>query len=83
MTTLRSGFLSLPLFGSAHAARWGHSHGFRLTLERTTGEATAWLGRWEVHASGMHRAGVFAALPLLTAGAMMVALAVLPKVSRA
>lgn len=83
MTTLRSGYLSLPLIGSAHAARWGHSHGFRLSLDRATGEATAWLGRWEINANGMSRAGVVAALPLLTVGAMLVALAVLPKASRA
>jgi len=83
MTTLRSGFLSLPLIGSAHAARWDHSHGFRVSLDHASGEATAWLGRWEVHASGMSRVGVVAALPLLTSGSMLVALAAFPKVSRA
>ncbi|KRE04663.1 hypothetical protein ASE61_06980 [Bosea sp. Root670] len=83
MTTLRTGFLSLPLIGSAHAARWGHSHGFRLSLDRATGEATAWLGRWEINASGMSRVGIVAALPLLTMGAMLAALAGVLKVSRA
>lgn len=80
---MRSGFLSLPLVGSAHAVRWGHSHGFHMSLDRANGEATAWLGRWEINASGMRGAVVVAALPLLTIGAMLAALAGLPKVSRA
>jgi hypothetical protein len=79
----RSGFLSLPLIGSAHAAQWGHSHGIRLSLDRAHGEATAWLGRWEIHLSGMRQMCIVAALPLLTAGAMLAAIAVPPKVSRA
>ncbi|KRE03564.1 hypothetical protein ASE63_25995 [Bosea sp. Root381] len=83
MQILCSGFLSLPLIGSAHAARWGHSHAFRVSLDRASGEATAWLGRWEVHASGMRPAGIVAALPLLTAGAMLAAIAALPKAARA
>lgn len=80
---LRSGFFALPLIGSAHAARFDYNHGFGLEMDRAAGDASVWLGRWEIHVTGRRGVGIAMALPVLMAGAMLVALASLPKVSRA
>lgn len=80
---LRHGFLSLPFIGSAHAACFNHDFGFGWEVDRQRADASVWLGRWEVNASGSTRIRLLLVLPLLTAGAMLAAFIPSLKVSRA
>jgi hypothetical protein len=80
MTISRTGWFSLPFVGSAHASRWVHSHGFG--CERTANDATVWIGRWQIDISAGSRVSVAAALPVLAAGAVLMALASIPRSAR-
>jgi len=71
----RSGSLTLPFVGSAHAMRWPADHGRGVTIDREAGSATLWLGRWEVHVD-VARSGLVAgaAVAVLAGGAVLAAL---------
>lgn len=71
----RSGSLTLPFVGSAHAMRWPADHGRSATIDREAGSATLWLGRWEVHVD-VTRPGLMAetAVAVLAGGAVLAAL---------
>lgn len=73
--SFRSGSLTLPFVGSAHAMRWPEDHGRGGTIDREAGSATLWLGRWEVHVD-VTRPGPMtgAAVAVLAGGAMLAAL---------
>jgi len=72
--TDRSGFIAFPMIGCAHATRWPADHGRGVSLDRATGSATLWLGRWEVHVDSVRPgAMIVAALALLAPGAMLAA----------
>jgi hypothetical protein len=79
LQVLRHGFLSLPLIGSAHAARLNNNHGFGWEVDRERADATVWLGRWEANVSGYSIARLMAALPVLCAGAILAALIAPPR----
>lgn len=74
-TSGRSAYLTLPFVGSAHALRWPATHGWDVNIDRETGSATLWLGRWEVHAD-VTRPGLIMgpAVATLASGAMLAAL---------
>lgn len=71
----RSGSLTLPFIGSAHAMRWPADHGRGVSIDREAGSATLWLGRWEVHVD-VARPGLMAgaAVAVLAGRAMLAAL---------
>lgn len=71
----RSGSLTLPFLGSAHAMRWPADHGRDVAIDREAGNATLRLGRWEVHVD-VARSGPMsrAAVAMLAGGAMLAAL---------
>jgi hypothetical protein len=71
----RSGSLTLPFVGSAHAMRWPADHGRGVAIDRETGSATLWLGRWDVHVD-VARPGLVAevGVAVLAGGAVLAAL---------
>ncbi|MFC5506012.1 hypothetical protein [Bosea massiliensis] len=70
----RSGSLTLPFVGSAHAVRWPADHGRGVTIDRESGSATIWLGRWQVHVDFRPGSMSGAAVAVLVGGAMLAAL---------
>lgn len=58
-----------------HATRWPADHGRGGTIDREAGNATLWLGRWEVHVD-VARPGLMtgAAVAVLASGAVLAAL---------
>lgn len=73
--SFRSGSLTLPFVGSAHAMRWPEGHGRGINIDREAGSAALWLGRWEVHVD-VARPGLLAgpAVAVLAGGAVLAAL---------
>lgn len=71
----RSGSLTLPFVGSAHAMHWLADRGRGVSIDRDPGSATLWLGRWEVHVD-VARPGLMtgAAVAVLASGAVLAAL---------
>lgn len=63
----RFGTATLPFAGSVTACRWTTNHGLGAERDRSTGEVTVWVGRWELIAD------TTAALPLLAPMAMLMA----------
>jgi hypothetical protein len=83
MTISRTGWFSLPFIGSAHAMRCDHSHGLGIESDRTANDATLWIGRWQIDICAGRGVSIAAALPVLVAGAVLTALAPLPRSAKA